>query len=244
MRLSKRIYALANNVIDGDSIADIGTDHGYVPMLLLKQGRSPRVIMSDISEGSLAKARETFTACMLNDKVSESDFRIGDGLQTIEAGEVDELIIAGLGGHTIKNILADDETKSKSFKRLILQPRKHSGTLRYYLYTHGWDIDSETLAEEGKFACEIITAVPSYECSREAAYPEDDIRWKYPEGIITADPGLALNRIRWKIGSLEEQKANLSSGAEEHEEILKKIRADHTYLTKLEEKAVNALKTF
>jgi tRNA (adenine22-N1)-methyltransferase len=150
MRLSKRIYALANNVIDGHSIADIGTDHGYVPMLLMKEGRSPHVIMSDISEGSLAKAKETFAAVHLDDRVSESDFRIGDGLQTIEAGEVDEIIIAGLGGHTIKSILADDEQKSRSFGRLILQPRKHSGTLRYYLYTHGWDIESEKSCGRGK----------------------------------------------------------------------------------------------
>ncbi|MBQ6440169.1 MAG: SAM-dependent methyltransferase [Mogibacterium sp.] len=244
MRLSKRIYALADNVINGDSIADIGTDHGYVPMLLMKHGVSPRVIMSDISEGSLAKAKETFSACRLGDRVSESDFRIGDGLRTVEAGEVDELIIAGLGGHTIKNILADDEGKSKSFKRLILQPRKHSGTLRYYLYTHGWDIESEKLAEEGKFACEIITAIPSEESGREALYPEDDIRWKYPEGIVTANPELALNRIRWKLSSLEEQQANLLSGEAQHETILEKIRGDHAYLLKLEEKAVNALKTF
>ena len=244
MRLSKRIYALADNVIGGHSAADIGTDHGYVPMLLMKQGKSPRVIMSDISEGSLAKARETFTACGLDKRVSESDFRVGDGLQTLEYGEVDELIIAGLGGHTIKNILADDEAKSKSFRRLVLQPRKHSGTLRYYLYTHGWDIEGEHLAEEGKFACEIITAVPAMESGREASYPEDDIRWKYPEGIVTADPGLALNRIRWKISSLEEQEANLSPREGEHRAILEKIREDHTYLIKLEEKAVNALKTF
>ena len=228
MRLSKRIYALANNVIDGHSIADIGTDHGYVPMLLMKEGRSPHVIMSDISEGSLAKAKETFAAVHLDDKVSESDFRIGDGLQTIEAGEVDEIIIAGLGGHTIKSILADDEQKSRSFGRLILQPRKHSGTLRYYLYTHGWDIESENLAEEGKFACEIITAVPCGFTLREAPYPEDDIRWKYPEGI----------------GSLEEQESNLSAGAEEHRDIINRIREDHDYLIKLEEKAVNSLKTF
>ena len=244
MRLSKRIYALANNVIDGHSIADIGTDHGYVPMLLMKEGRSPHVIMSDISEGSLAKARETFAAARLNDKVSESEFRIGDGLRTIGTGEVDEIIIAGLGGHTIRSILADDEQKSKSFRRIILQPRKHSGTLRYYLYTHGWDIESEDLAEEGKFACEIITAVPCENALREAPYPEDDIRWKYPEDIVTADPELALNRIRWKLGSLEEQESNLSSGAEEHGDIIKKIREDHSYLVKLEEKAVNALKTF
>ena len=244
MRLSKRIYALANNVIDGHSIADIGTDHGYVPMLLMKEGRSPHVIMSDISEGSLSKAKETFAAARLEDRVSETDFRVGDGLQTIGTGEVDEIIIAGLGGHTIKGILAEDEEKSKSFCRLILQPRKHSGTLRYYLYTHGWDIESETLAEEGKFACEIITAVPCKYAFREAPYPEDDIRWKYPEEIVYADPELALNRIRWKLGSLKEQEANLSSGAEEHREILRKIREDHVYLTKLEEKAINALKTF
>lgn len=244
MRLSKRIYALADIINDGDSIADIGTDHGYVPMLLVKNGRSPHVIMSDISEGSLAKARETFSACHLEDRVSESDFRVGDGLQTIEAGETDEVIIAGLGGHTIKSILADDEAKSRSFKRLVLQPRKHSGTLRHYLFTHGWDIESEILAEEGKFACEIITAVPTEFTEREAPYPEDDIRWKYPAEMIKADPELALNRIRWKLGSLEEQETNLSSGAKEHSDILRKIREDHAYLIKLEENAVNSLKTF
>ncbi len=244
MRLSKRIYALADNVIDGDSIADIGTDHGYVPMLLMKHGRSPHVIMSDISEGSLAKAKETFAACQLTDKVSDTDFRVGDGLQTIKAYEVDELIIAGLGGHTIKSILAEDENKSRSFKRLVLQPRKHSGTLRYYLYTHGWDIEREILAEEGKFACEIIVAVPSESEGRDAAYPEDDIRWKYPAGIVAADPELALNRIRWKLGSLAEQKSNLSSSETEHKAVLEKIEEDQGYLIKLEEKAVNALKTF
>jgi tRNA A22 N-methylase len=70
----------------------------------------------------------------------------------------------------------------------VLQPRKHSGTLRYYLYTHGWDVENELLAEEGKFACEIITAVPSCQERREALWPEDDIRWKYPERLTEADP--------------------------------------------------------
>lgn len=244
MRLSKRIYALANSVIDGDSIADIGTDHGYVPMLLIKSGRSPRVIMTDISEGSLAKARETFAACGLDGMVSGSDFRLGDGLQTVEAGEVDEIIIAGLGGHTIRNILDDDEARSKSFSRLILQPRKHSGTLRYYLYTHGWNIESEKLAKEGKFSCEIITAVPDCVSFREPPYPEDDIRWRYPEAITDADPELALNRIRWKLSSLEEQDSKLRNSGEEHAQLLAKIRTDSAYLTGLEKIAVDKLKSF
>ena len=68
MRLSKRIHALANTVIDGHTIADIGTDHGYVPMLLVKSGKCPRAIMSDISEGSLAKAKATFEIAHLTDR--------------------------------------------------------------------------------------------------------------------------------------------------------------------------------
>ena len=230
MRLSKRIHALADAVNDGDSVADIGTDHGYVPMLLMRQGKSPRVIMSDISEGSLAKARETFEACGLISAAGSNAFRVGDGLQTIAPAEVDELIIAGLGGHTIRGILEEDESKSKSFRRIILQPRKHSGTLRYYLHTHGWNIESEALAEEGKFACEIITAVPSDQQRREAPYPEDDIRWKYPERLREADSRLARMRIEWKAGSVREQINNMKSAGSDSSEIIRQLESDAGYL--------------
>ena len=236
MRLSKRIYALADAVNQGDSVADIGTDHGYVPMLLMRDGKSPRVIMSDISEGSLAKAKETFEIAHLSDKVDAADFRVGDGLETIEKSEVDEVIIGGLGGHTIVQILDADIEKSKSFKRLVLQPRKHSGTLRYYLYTHGWDIESETLAEEGKFACEIITAVPASDIQRNAPYPEDDIRWKYPECLAEADPGLAGNRIAWKISSIKEEIDNLRNSGKSHDELMEKLGKDLEYLLLLNSK--------
>ena len=230
MKLSKRIFALADKVNRSESVADIGTDHGYVPMLLMRSGKCPKAIMSDISEGSLSKARETFE---LTGLTCEADwFRTGDGLETIEKGEADVVIIAGLGGHTIAGILASDIEKSRSFKRLILQPRKHSGTLRYFLYTNGWDIESEGLAEEGKFACEIITAVPTGIMSRNAPYPEDDIRWKYPEEIITADPLLARKRIDWKISSIVEQMENLkkSSG---NDSLIERLKADLEYLTGL-----------
>ena len=236
MRLSKRIYALADTVIDGDSIADIGTDHGYVPMLLMRDGRSPRVIMSDISEGSLSKAKETFELAHLSDKVDAADFRIGDGLETVCNGEVDEIIIGGLGGHTIVQILDADAGKSRSFKRLVLQPRKHSGSLRYYLYTHGWDIESEMLAEEGKFACEIITAVPGAETRREPPYPEEDIRWKYPECLAEADADLAKNRIEWKISSIKEEIDNLKKSGKEHDDLLERLGSDLEYLLLLNSK--------
>lgn len=231
MRLSKRIFSIADKVKPGESAADIGTDHGYVPMLLMKKNISPKVIMSDISEGSLAKAVETFELCGLS--VDPADFRVGDGLDTISASEVDDVIIAGLGGFTIIEILQSDINKSRSFKKLIMQPRKHSGNLRYFLYTNGWDITEEDLSPEGKFVCEIITAVPSSVTFREPPYPEDDIRWKYPEAIVEADHDLAVKRIRWKIGSIDEQLENLSHSRTNAEDTAAKLRIDRSYLSEL-----------
>ena len=199
-------------------------------MILMQQGKSPRVIMSDISEDSLSKARSTFKAAGLSDRVSDADFRTGDGLMTVSPGEVDEIIIGGLGGHTIVQILDDDHEKSRSFKRLVLQPRKHSGTLRYYLCTHGWDIEKEILAEEGKFACEIITALPTDHVCADAPYPEDDIRWKYPGNLADADHRLARKRIEWKISSITEEIDNLRRSGKVHDDLIAALNDDIEYL--------------
>jgi len=228
MRISKRLYKITEKVSQGETVADIGTDHGYVPMLLIRDGISPHAIMSDISEGSLAKAVETFRMCGLH--ADDDCFRVGDGLDTIASGEVDTVIIAGLGGFTIINILSSDPDKNRSFHKLIMQPRKHAGNLRYYLYTNGWDIVDEDLAPEGKFVCEIITAVPSGETSRDALYPEDDIRWKYPAALVNADPELARKRIMWKIGSLDEQIDNLRKSSSDPEHRISLLQADRAYL--------------
>lgn len=231
MRLSKRIHDLADSVSLGESIADIGTDHAYVPMLLVKAGVTDNVIMSDISEGSLAKAVETFDKANIN--ADSSQFRVADGLDGIETAEVDDIIIAGLGGFTIIDILSKDIAKSKSFRKLILQPRKFSGNLRYFLYTNGWDIINEKLSPEGKFVCEIITAVPSKEDSREPLYGEDDIRWKYPETFKLADQTLLKKRLDWKLSSIDEEIANLNKSNADTSIEIAKLLADKKYLIEL-----------
>ena len=237
MRLSKRIYKLAEKVHKGETVADIGTDHGYVPMLLVRDGISPAAIMSDISEGSLAKAVETFSLCGL--KTDPDCFRVGDGLETIAPHEVDDIIIGGLGGFTIIQILSSDLEKSRSFGKIILQPRKHSGNLRFFLYTNGWDIIDEDLAPEGKFVCEIITAVPAEQKKREPLYPEDDIRWKYPAEIVQADPELAGKRIGWKISSIEEQIESLRNSTAGREERIRELEEDREYLSSIIENRID-----
>ncbi len=228
MRLSKRIYAIADKVLPGQTVADIGTDHGYVPMILMKNGISPHTIMSDISEGSLSKAIETFKLSGIAE--SKDSFRVGDGLETIENGEVDCIIIGGLGGFTIKEILETNIDKSKSFSRIIMQPRKHSGHLRYFLYKNGWDIIDEDLASEGKFVCEIITAEPSTVSKREAPYAEDDIRWKYPKEIVLANPELAKKRICWKIESISDEIDSLKASSSDYTDLINTLTDELEYL--------------
>lgn len=236
MRLSKRIKDICECVDLGESLADIGTDHAYVPMLLVKKGIASKVIMSDISEGSLRKARETFSDSHI--EISDDCFRIADGLDKISFGEVDDIIIAGLGGHTIIDILSKDIEKSKSFKKLILQPRKFSGTLREYLLTNGWKIDLEKLSPEGKFICEIIVASPDVN-SIQFDYPDDDIRWSYPETFANVNYELLKQRIDWKLSSIEDEISNLEKSNKNYNDLVTKLNNDKEYLIKLLDKCSN-----
>ncbi|MDD5823635.1 MAG: class I SAM-dependent methyltransferase [Firmicutes bacterium] len=231
MRFTKRIYALCDQVSQGETVADIGTDHGYVPMLCVRNGVSPYAIMSDISSGSLSKAVETFNLVGID--ADPSCFRVADGLDAIEPGEVDDIIIAGLGGITITEILDADIDKTRSFKKIIMQPRKHSGNLRYYLYTRGFDIISEVLVPEGKFICEVITAVPSDINSRTTDIDESDIRWKYPSSFEEVDYDNLKKRLDWKFSSIDTEIENLCKSKSDNSALIERLNADRVYLEKL-----------
>jgi tRNA (adenine22-N1)-methyltransferase len=231
MRISSRIEEMVRAVGRGESAADIGTDHAYVPLILYRDGISPEVIMSDISEGSLAKARASFHDAGID--VPDSWFRTADGLDGIRAGEVDDVIIGGLGGLTMIGILSKDIAKTKSFRRLILQPRNNSGSLRYFLFVNGFDIVAEKLCEEGKFVCEVITAVPTCVTRREPPYDESDIRWKYPESFRDCDRDLLKKRLAWKIGSIEEQIENLGRSSGDMSERRERLASERDYLRSL-----------
>lgn len=241
MKISNRLYKIYEQVSSGDTVADIGTDHGYVPILLLQNNISPAVIMSDISEKSLNKAIENYASQRIDD-MSRAEFRVGDGLKTIKEAEVDEVIMAGIGGILICSILEKDIVKSRSFKKLILQPRNNSGALRYWLITHEFCIDKEVLSEEGKFICEIIVASPKdnftdkikdRECLDACRISADDIRWKYPPSFRNCDKKLLNKRIGWKIGSLKEEIENLKKSKSDMNVRITFLEDDISYLESL-----------
>ena len=105
IKLSDRLQKIADFIEPGESVADIGTDHGFLPIALWEQGKSPHVILSDINSGPLEKARFN-----INKHFPEKQFdiRIGNGIQTIRPAEVDNIVIAGMGGLLIAEILGDE----------------------------------------------------------------------------------------------------------------------------------------
>ena len=152
---SLRMEEIAAQVSPASVVADIGTDHGIIPALLLESGRAKYVIATDISEPSLDKARTLFRMRRLSEK---TDCRAGDGLLVLRPYEADCLIISGMGGLLIAAIIEQGMRVAKSAHSLILQPNTAQPELREFLFTKGFVAEKEILCEEhGKFY-EIIVA--------------------------------------------------------------------------------------
>ncbi|MBQ3321730.1 MAG: SAM-dependent methyltransferase [Firmicutes bacterium] len=201
--LTDRLQMIADEIKQGETMADIGTDHGFLPLYLWENGISPSVIMCDISEPSLAKAKAAAGAYQFG---RELDFRAGDGLKILKAGEVDAIVIAGMGGLLIRDILAADMEKTCSFRKYILQPRNNAAHLRYWLVSKRFEITKNQLVREGKFICEVITALsPKSSENGDMGFTDtlpspDDPCWDLPKDIIPLQPDLARDYAAVKLG--------------------------------------------
>ena len=154
MELTARLRSVAEQVPQGSTFADIGTDHAYLPVWLLLNGKINSAIAADLREGPLDRARETVAQFGLNDKVS---CRLCDGLSGIFADEADTIAIAGMGGETIAAIL-EAAPWTKQDKLLLLQPMTSFPDLRLWLQQNGYRIEKECISCEGKrlYSCLVV----------------------------------------------------------------------------------------
>lgn len=124
-----------------EALADVGTDHGYVPWRLLSDGFQGRCVLCDVNAGPLNNARETFSKYPR--ELERVAFRQGDGLEPLVGGEAEVVVIAGMGGGLIRAILSEDIEKSKRFSHFLLQPMTEQEMLRNWLlangFTYEWD---------------------------------------------------------------------------------------------------------
>ncbi|MGL5380812.1 tRNA (adenine(22)-N(1))-methyltransferase [Clostridium sp.] len=149
MELSKRLKLIVDNVDKVSVIADIGTDHGYIPLYLLKNSLCEKAIASDINKDPLDKARLN---AILEGMGDELEFRLGDGLKTIKNKEVQAVVIAGMGGNLIRDILEEKIEIVNNLDYLILLPAQNPEVLREYLYNNDYEIIKEDLClDEDKY---------------------------------------------------------------------------------------------
>lgn len=147
IKLSKRLRAIVNFCDKNKIIADIGTDHGFVPNFLYEEDINRKIIATDISLNSLNKAIE-FTE--LRGNKGKIEHIVCNGLEKIP--QVDQIIIAGMGGILISKILDRDFEKARQAEKLILQPMQQVDYLRKFLYDKGFKIlDEKIVFEDNKF---------------------------------------------------------------------------------------------
>ncbi len=160
MELAKRLAALAAYVPAGSIVADIGTDHAHLPVFLVEEGICPLVIATELNQGPFKSAGRQVRERNLEDKI---DLRLGDGLKTLKPGEAGVLVLAGMGGNTIREILAASPDVLKTVKKLVLQPMADPGDLRIWLAANGWKISDEKLVNEDGRTYVIVVAEPGRE---------------------------------------------------------------------------------
>lgn len=189
--LSPRLQTCCSFVHNGDRVADIGCDHGYLSIYLLKNGIAQAVIASDINKGPLESAIRNSEKFGVRDKMS---FYLSDGVRNIPR-DFDTLVCAGMGGDTMVSILEAAPWLKSSQYRLVLQCQSKNGALRRYLTENGWKILQEQVVKDGKFL-----------------YPVTEIIWQ-PGEILTPGqcyfpPALVKNEhyaayYEWVIKGLE-----------------------------------------
>lgn len=149
MQVSNRLIAVSDMVSTAHCMADVGTDHGYIPIYLVEQQRIERAIAMDVNAGPLARAREHIKAYGMGDRI---DIRLSDGVAALLPGEADSVVIAGMGGGLVRKILKEGETVLKQVNELVLQPQSELAQVRAFLMEEGYRITREDMVlEDGKY---------------------------------------------------------------------------------------------
>lgn len=193
LNLTNRLQLVADCVNPCICMADIGTDHAYLPAWCLLNDKVQFAIAADIHPKPLANARQTLGTYGLEERI---DLRLSDGLQNIAADEVQEIVIAGMGGNQIADMIANTAWLQDNAKHLILQPMTHFEDVRKSLLENGFQIETERTAAEGERLYLVISA---RFCGETRIYPE----WYFYAGELvrgkTQTDSLFLEKILTRL---------------------------------------------
>lgn len=171
MRLSDRLKMTAALVTKGNIVADVGCDHGYSSVWLVREKIAPRCIAMDLREGPLAHAKESIAFFHQQERI---ETRLSDGLDELKPGEADTILICGMGGLLTVDILRRGIDCVRAAKELVLQPQSDLAEVRRFIYSIGWHIDAEDMCkEDGKY----------YPCMRAVPDEKGETVCEGPSGV-------------------------------------------------------------
>lgn len=180
IQLSKRLQMVADQVLSGGVVADIGCDHGFTSIYLITQGRARTAIAMDVNEGPLQRASGHIRECGLEKQIT---LRRSDGTERLEPGEADTILISGMGGALVEKILRANPGVTGTVQELVLSPQSEIYRVRHCLHELGFRIAREEMVQDmGKYYV-VMRAVPGTEHYSEAVeytYGRDLIRRKHP----------------------------------------------------------------
>lgn len=219
MKLSPRLLGIATFVKNHSIVADIGTDHGYIPAYLIEKNISKKVIANDISKGSLKKAEEIIEELGYKRNI---ETRLGNGLEVLKPFEVDTVIIAGMGGPLIIDIIKSNVQIAETINNFILQPMIAADELRRYLYNNNFKIIDEKIIKEGDKHYEIIYAKHGKDCI------EDEIYYELSKILVDKRDLQMKEYIQYKIKKTENILEKLDSeesekAVERKKELIEKL---------------------
>lgn len=203
-RLDPRLKAVADAVRPGARVADVGCDHGYLICALVESGICSRGWACDIRTGPLEAARRNISKRGLGDRIETV---LCDGLTKLPGDQIDDVVIAGIGGELIGEILTAASWTRDPQKRFVFQPMTRSAYLRRFLYREGYALLAETAVESGHFIYTVMTAAWSGE-RREISELFAETGLLLGQGNVSACKYLEAVRAR-----LEKQAAGLERAA-------------------------------
>ena len=230
IQLSERLTAVSSMVTPGNRLADVGTDHGYIPIFLCGQERIPSAVAMDIRKGPLSRAREHIIKYGMEERIQT---RLSDGVEALLPGEADCVVIAGMGGGLVQKILSEGAEVLQTVSELVLQPQSEIAEVRLYLQEHGYQITEEKMVlEDGKY-------YPMMHVIHGHMEPLTDIELRYGRFLLEEKhPILAefLEKERKNLEAIQENLAQITSekGEIRKQEVAKLVDENHRAILRIQ----------
>lgn len=178
MELSKRLRAVATMVTPGLVLADVGTDHAYIPIFLVEQGIIPAAVALDVNEGPLLRAKENISEHGLGGRIRT---RISDGVEALNPSEAESVVIAGMGGGLVIRILKNGMDTIRQMRECILQPQSEIKKVRAFLLEEGFSFTDENMVEEDGKYYPVMKVLPPADQNMELYEARSRMEWNETE---------------------------------------------------------------